>query len=197
MALSAIRTGSHASQIALLNHFHLSAATCKLEEYFGCFYSPTSRFLGTDATENWSAVEFYDYAKPHFDNGSGWTYVPRPDSRKFEVVSAPDGTPIFVTFDEILDVEAFGAEARGTGTMIFDSISKYWFIVQYHLSFPTPNELAHEICKKIANHSKKLQVKLSTEHSDAIAAELLAELKLEEAAAPLKSNSKKKKNGKS
>lgn len=197
MALSAIRTGSHTSQIALLNHFHLSAASSNLGEYFGCFYSPTSKFLGTDGTENWSAIEFYDYAKPHFDNGLGWTYVPRPDSRKFEVISALDGIPIFVTFDEILDVESFGAQARGTGTMIFDSSSKYWFIVQYHLSFPMPNELAHTLCKQIATHSKKLQAKLSNEQSDAIAAELLAELILEQAAVPVKSNCKKKKNGKS
>ena len=175
MALEALRTGRHATEVALLDRFHFSASESNITDYFGCFSSPTSRFLGTDATENWSALKFYDYAKPYFDDGSAWTYVPRANSRKFEHINNPDGTPLFVTFDELLDVAAFGATARGTGTMIFDQILQCWFIVSYHLSFPTPNSLAHEICQKISVYEKKMQVKDANDKSDAIAAELMAE----------------------
>jgi SnoaL-like domain len=200
MALSAIRSGNHLTQVGLLDHFHISASKSNLIEYFGCFNSPSSRFLGTDANENWSAIEFYDYAKPHFDAGAGWTYVPRTDSRKFEQICSDDGTCLFATFDELLDVKAFGAPARGTGSMIFDGSSKYWYLVSYHLSFPTPNELAHEICNKIAVFESKQKIKQSSDMADVVAAELLAEFEsnvnLEKNTVPNKSNAKNKKSGK-
>ena len=200
MAAAAVKTGRHFSQTALLDHFHMAAAEANLNDYFGCFYSISSRFLGTDATENWSALEFYDYCKPHFDAGSAWSYVPRITSRKFEHISSPDGTPLITTFDELLDVESFGATARGTGTVIFDKESKVWFVISYHLSFPTPNELAHEICKKISLFEKKSAAKLSNDRSDAVAAELLAEFEIdsinEKGDSSKKSKSKKKKEGK-
>ena len=66
--------------------------------------------------------------------------------------------------------------------------------------FPTPNELAHEICKKVSIFEKKCDAKVLNDQSDAVAAELLAELKLEEKSNKDKSNKsnlKKKKNGKS
>lgn len=200
MALSAIRSGHHLSQVGLLDHFHVSASKSNLIEYFGCFNSPSSRFLGTDATENWSAVEFYDYAKPHFDSGAGWTYVPRTESRKFEQICSDNGTCVFATFDELLDVKAFGAPARGTGSMIFDESSKYWYLLSYHLSFPTPNEIAHEVCNKIALYESKRKMKESNDMADVVAAELLAEfesgVQLEKNLIPNKSNTKNKKNGK-
>lgn len=201
MATAAVKTGKHLSPTALLDHFHLSAAKANLTEYFGCFHSTSSRFLGTDAMENWSALEFYDYCKPHFDAGSAWSYVPRQGTtRKYQNISSPTGAPLFVTFDELLDVESFGATARGTGTAIFDNESRHWFLVSYHLSFPTPNELAHEICKKISTFEKKSVAKSLSDHSDAVAAELLAEFEVnsvkEKNNPPHRSSVKKKKNGK-
>ena len=202
MAATAVRTGTHLSLVALLDNFHLAAAKANIIDYFGCFNSTSGRFLGTDAFENWTVLEFYEYCKPHFDAGSAWSYIPRPATRKFEQIDSPDGTPVFATFDELLDVKSFGATARGTGTAIYDVTSKYWFLVSYHLSFPTPNELAHEICKKISIFEKKAETRLLNAQSDAVAAELLAELVAELEVEQKndksnKSNTKKKKNGKS
>lgn len=197
MAEAAIRSARQDSIINVLDHFHSSAANAKLKEYFGCFDSPRSRFLGTDATENWSALEFWNYSKPHFDKGSAWTYIPRSKTRKIEQIDDFEGTPVFATFDELLDSSSFGATSRGTGTVIYDATLKCWFIVSYHLSFPTPNELAKDICKKILLFEKK---SLSND-ADAVAAELLAEYEISEKEPKQhggkKSESKKKGNGKS
>ena len=104
---------------------------------------------------------------------------------------------MFATFDELLDVKSFGATARGTGTAIFDVTSKFWFLVSYHLSFPTPNELAHEICKKISIFEKKSEMNSLNVAADAAAAELLAELEIEEKSDTSNKSKTKKKNGKS
>ena len=197
MAATVVGTGSHSSLVDLLDSFHSAAAKANIATYFGCFHSITSRFLGTDAAENWTVPEFYAYSKPHFDAGSAWTYVPRSASRKFEQIDLPDGTPVFATFDELLDVKSFGATARGTGTAIFDVSSKFWFLVSYHLSFPTPNELAHEICKKISIFEKKSEMNSLNVAADAAAAELLAELEIEEKSDTSSKSKTKKKNGKS
>ena len=65
---------------ALLDKFHERAAASDLEGYFRCF-APNARFLGTDATENWSVEEFRKYAEPPFRAGQGWKYVPDKSSR--------------------------------------------------------------------------------------------------------------------
>mmetsp|Transcript_7866 Transcript_7866/g.7929 ORF Transcript_7866/g.7929 Transcript_7866/m.7929 type:complete len:198 (+) Transcript_7866:53-646(+) len=197
MAEIAIRTARQDSIISLLNHFHSSATDANLKEYFGCFDSPRSRFLGTDALENWSVLEFWNYSKPHFDKGSAWTYIPRSNTRKIEQIDDFEGVPVFATFDELLDSSSFGATSRGTGTAIYDATLKCWFIVSYHLSFPTPNDLAVDICKKISSFEKK---SLSS-NADAVAAELLAEYEINEKEVNSnigkKSGSKKKGSGKS
>ena len=200
MAAQAIGSGAHLSLTDLLDHFHLSASNANILEYFGCFYSPSSRFLGTDAEENWNVLEFYEYSKPHFDAEAVWTYIPRKNTRKYEQINSPDGVPLFATFDELLDSESFGCTSRGTGTAIFDAALKYWFLISYHLSFPTPNDLAREICKKIDIFEKKNGPKVLN-RSDVVAAELLAEfendLKEKRRDNSKKSSSKKNKSGKS
>ena len=54
-----------------LNH---AAAMADFNQYFNLF-TPEAVFLGTDATEHWSKNDFMAYAKPHFDNGKGWTFT--------------------------------------------------------------------------------------------------------------------------
>ncbi len=94
------KISTYATVEALLDGFNRAAAQANLSEYFGCF-SSNGRFLGTDATENWTVEEFYSFSKPHFDGGKGWTYIPRPSSRKISIQSAPDGSPVFASFDEV------------------------------------------------------------------------------------------------
>jgi hypothetical protein len=89
----------------LLDQFHLGAKTANLDLYFGCFFNLQSRFLGTDKDENWDVAEFYEFSKPHFLSGNGWTFTPIEGKRKFEVWN----NKTFATFDELLESESFEA----------------------------------------------------------------------------------------
>lgn len=174
----------------LLESFHTSASNADLAKYFGCF-DKAGRFLGTDATENWDAIEFYKFCKPHFAKGSGWTYVPVAGSRKVTHFTSADGTPNFCTFDEILFNDSFGT-CRGSGSLIFNQSTSSWLVAAYHLSFPVPNDIAGEVTATLKAADPSLKSKLA----DQAAAQLLAELELEDAPEKSKSKSSKKKKGK-
>lgn len=160
---------------ALLDAFHLAAATSDLGAWCGCFQNGSSRFLGTDRGENWSAQEAHDEFAPHFrSNKCAWRYVPI-GTRKVVLLSST-----MAVFDESLISESFICTCRGTGTLL--SIDGCWFIAQYHLSFNVPNEIAKETCRKIADFEV-----MST--ADKVLDELCAE---EDAATAGKSKSGKK-----
>jgi hypothetical protein len=76
------------------------------------------------------------------------------DSRKIDYFPSAS-SPILATFDELLEARSFGCTARGTGSIVFDSATNKWLIIHYYLSFPVPNDLAKDICKKIGMFEKK------------------------------------------
>jgi len=176
--------GQYEDPVSCLDAFHAAAAAADLSAYFGCFLNESSRFLGTDGAENWTAGEFYNYSAPHFRSGKGWTYLPRKESRKIDVIynEAVEATGTvfgaFATFDEILDHATFGT-CRGSGTLTYSLQKKSWLIVAYHLSFPTPNEIATEICATIAKFEQGKKLSNASAASEQAAAELLAQLDLE------------------
>lgn len=141
-------TSSIEAEVAkVLDAFHQAAASSDFEGYFSYFSTTQeARFLGTDVSENWTLDEFRSYAKPHFNSGNGWVY--RPLKRKINYLSS---SPTAISwFDESLQSEKWGT-ARGTGVMVLEE--KSWKILQYHMSFPTPNELAEDITSMISTHS--------------------------------------------
>ena len=131
--------------IKVLDGFHQAAASADGDKYFSLL-SDDAVFLGTDATERWSKVEFYDYAKPYFSKGKGWTYDPRDR----HVVFSPAGQVAW--FDELLDNENYG-ECRGSG--VLQLIDGEWLISQYHLTIPVPNALAAEIAERVSKLNNK------------------------------------------
>ncbi|CAM9135250.1 unnamed protein product, partial [Ectocarpus fasciculatus] len=136
----------------LLDNFHKYAATGDFDKYFAC-YHPNGRFLGTDKTENWKVPEFMAFSRPHFTLGtSAWTFIPEPGSRKCDIFQGSGGCATFATFDEQLQSESFKTTARGTGSLIWDGAAGKWLITQYHLSFPIPNDLAHDMCATIGRY---------------------------------------------
>lgn len=150
--------------VSLLDKFHASAAIGDFDEYFACFH-PNGRFLGTDKTENWVVPDFMVFSRPHFTLGtSAWTFVPIPESRKCDCYNGSHTT--FATFDEHLQSASFGTTARGTGSAIWNEDTGKWLITQYHLSFPIPNDLAHDMCKKIGNYEKSLGMSVGVVASD-------------------------------
>lgn len=179
---------AHTSVELLLDCFNRAAAEANLVEYFGCF-AQNGRFLGTDATENWSVDEFYAYSKPHFDIGKGWTYVPRLASRNINIQYGPDGSPLFASFDELLDSPSFKATCRGSGTAVYSPSSKSWLVFSYHLTFPTPNDIAKKLCLEIAAFEKEANNKVKAADASKNEEELLAMLDKEK-----KKNKDKNKN---
>ncbi len=126
---------SQAELSGILDDFHDAAAKADYERYFS-HWSPASVFLGTDATERWVGQEFRDYAKKRFDTGKGWTY--RAHDRHISM--APDQQAGF--FDELVTNEKYGT-CRGSG--VFRKLEGRWWLMQYNLSIPVPNELAERI----------------------------------------------------
>ena len=116
-----------------LDRFHAAASNADFDAYFGAFTSD-GVFLGTDATERWTIEEFKAYCKPYFDQGKGWTYLPR--QRHIRV----NGNVAWA--DEVLENEKYGL-CRGTAYLIHDP-SRGWLISRYSLAFLIPNDVAAE-----------------------------------------------------
>ena len=128
-----------------LNSFHQAAASADGNKYFALL-AEDAVFLGTDATERWSKVQFFGYAEPYFSKGKGWTYRPRDR----HVTFSAEGQVAW--FDELLDNDKYG-ECRGTGVLEF--IDGEWLISQYHLTIPVPNALAAEMAERIRRHNSE------------------------------------------
>lgn len=125
-----------------LDGLHDAAARADSAAYFDLF-TPSARFIGTDATERWSLEQFRAYAMPYFSQGRGWTYRPRD-----RVVSVlPIECRCVASFDERLDNASYG-ETRGSGVLI--RTAEGWKIDQYVLSFAVPNEAAKDVVALIA-----------------------------------------------
>ena len=120
---------------AVLDEFHAAAAAGDWTRYFALM-SDQGVFLGTDAGERWPKAEFQRYAA----QSRGWVYYPK--ERHIDIT--PDGNSAW--FDELLDSVSYGT-SRGTGVLIKTEAG--WRIVQYHLTFPIPNDLARDITDQI------------------------------------------------
>jgi ketosteroid isomerase-like protein len=118
-----------------LDQFHAAASRADFDAYFGAFTSD-GVFLGTDATERWTVEEFKAYCKPYFDQGKGWTYLPR----ERHICVDASGTGAWV--DEVLENEKYGM-CRGTAYLVRDQAGA-WKVARYSLAFLIPNDVAAE-----------------------------------------------------
>jgi endonuclease/exonuclease/phosphatase family metal-dependent hydrolase len=123
----------------VLDDWHAAAAAADAERYFGHF-TPDGVFMGTDATERWTAAEFREWARPYFERGRAWSFK----AVKRHVV-VRDG---IAWFDEELDTPNLGP-CRGTGTLVLDDAG-VWRIAHYNLSIPIPNPIADDVVEMVA-----------------------------------------------
>jgi ketosteroid isomerase-like protein len=123
----------------VLDDFHDAASKADFQRYFS-HWTERSVFLGTDARERWVGAEFEVFAKPYFDQGKGWIYVPR--NRRIEF--SPDLATAW--FDELLMNQKLGT-CRGSG--VLERRGDGWKVMQYNLSIQVPNDLAEEFAGKI------------------------------------------------
>ncbi len=137
--LSANEPGDPKREIAAaLDDFHDAASKADGTRYFDHF-APEAVFLGTDSTERWTLEEFRAFARPYFDQGKGWTYVPK----ERHITLGPANT---AWFDELLENESYGT-CRGSGVLV--RVDGAWKIAQYNLSIPIPNDLAKQVVTMI------------------------------------------------
>lgn len=123
----------------VLDAFHAAAAAADLARYRAQMTDDVV-FLGTDASERWQGQAFFEFARPHFESGRGWTY--RVRSRRVQV-SPEIGV---AWFDETLDNDKLGL-CRGSGVLLRESGA--WKIAQYNLSMPVPNEMIEKVARAI------------------------------------------------
>lgn len=129
---------------AVLDDFHDAASKADFDRYFS-HWTDSSVFLGTDDWERWVGREFRDFARPHFENGKGWTYAPR-DRR---VSLSADGSVAW--FDELLTHAKLGT-CRGSGVLA--NVGGQWKVMQYNLSVPIPNAIVEGVAERIAEHRR-------------------------------------------
>jgi len=122
-----------------LDAFHDAAARSDFSAYSGLMTREVV-FLGTDATERWQGDVFRAFARPYFDEGKGWTYLPQ--ERHVDVMPG-DKTALF---DELLSHSRLGT-CRGSGVMVLDGTQ--WKVAQYNLSVPIPNALVEGVAQDI------------------------------------------------
>ena len=130
---------------AVLTAFHAAAASADGKTYFSLL-ADDAIYIGTDASERWTAEEFKAFAEPYFSKGRGWTY----SVTERNIVIAPGQTVAW--FDEMLVNETYGV-CRGTGVLVEED--GLWRIAQYHLTFPIPNNLSREFTQRIKEHDKQ------------------------------------------
>ncbi len=92
----------------LLDDWHTAAANADQQSYFD-FIADDGIYIGTDATENWTKTEFFEWSKPYFENGKAWSFT--ANSRNI-YISEND---MFVWFDELL--YSGKATLRGSGVL--------------------------------------------------------------------------------
>lgn len=125
-----------------LDDWHLAASEANFERYFSHFASDSAIFMGTDATERWTAEEFEEWAKPYFDEGEAWDFT----AVERYVYLSDEGNTAW--FDESLDTPNLGP-ARGSGVLL--KKQNKWKIAHYNLSIPIPNAIVDTVVKQIDN----------------------------------------------
>jgi len=130
---------------ATLTDFHRAAEEADAERYFS-YFAKDAVFLGTDASERWTARELRTLLEPVFARGEKRKTVPGETN----VTVADDGH--LAWFDQRLESERWG-EMRGTG--VLRKADGRWKIVQYVWSFPVPNELVPELTERFREFRAK------------------------------------------
>ncbi|HEX8563860.1 MAG TPA: nuclear transport factor 2 family protein [Flavobacterium sp.] len=121
----------------VLDNWHKAAAQAKSDTYFGLM-TDDARFIGTDATENWSVPEFKAFAKPYFDTGRAWDFK----AVERNIFFSSDAKTAW--FDELLDT--WMKICRGSGVMQKQKDGS-WKIAHYVLSITIPNDNSLEVIK--------------------------------------------------
>ncbi len=135
----------HAEVGAMLDAWHAAAAAADENAYFSLFADDASIFMGTDATERWTAPEFRAWAKPYFDRGRAWSFKV---AERHTYTSADESV---AWFDEVLETPNMGP-CRGTGVAV--KRDGRWKVAHYNLTVPVPNAILDKVVAMVAEELK-------------------------------------------
>jgi len=131
----------HLNQI--IDNWHHAAANGGQQAYFN-FMSDDAIYIGTDATENWTKDEFFEWSKLHFESGKTWDFT----AIERNLYLSEDKS--FAWFDEQLKYS--GGTLRGSGILATEKNS--WKLKHYVLSLPVPNDKFKEVVKIIKDEEE-------------------------------------------
>jgi hypothetical protein len=123
---------------AFVDAWHDDAANARLA-YFDKI-AKDGVYIGTDKTELWRRDEFRQWAKPHFERKSAWSFK----ATRRNVYFSPDKSIIW--FDELLDTPNMGP-CMASG--VIRKTANGFEIVHYQLSMAVPNEVAGKVTRLI------------------------------------------------
>ncbi len=129
----------------VLNNFHQAAANANYKQYMSLL-ADDAIYMGTDSSERWNKTQFSAFVKPYFSQGKGWLYQP------IDRHITPTQVENIVFFDELLENKNYG-RCRGSGLLI--NTEQGWKILQYNLSIPLPNAIAHDVVESIKDFRTK------------------------------------------
>lgn len=112
-----------------MNIWHKAAAEADSAMYFSLMTENT-RFMGTDASENWTKQAFINFTMPHFNKGNGW------DFKAFDRHWFYNSDSTVAWFDERLNT--WMGECRGSGVVLLENNESK--IAQYNLAVTIANE---------------------------------------------------------
>lgn len=130
----------------LIDKWHSAAANVDQKTYFDIL-EEGAIFIGTDATENWSKEEFFEWATPHFNSGKAWSFEATTRNLYFSDDSN------LAWFDEQLKYS--DGMLRGSGILI--KKENDWKIKHYVLSLPVPNEKYSDVLNVINSNEDILK----------------------------------------
>lgn len=124
---------------SLIDRWHRAAATADEDTFFGLL-APDGVYIGTDATEHWSADRMAVWAQPYFERETAWAFTPY-DRHLF---LSDDGQ--YAWWDELL--ETWMGPCRGSGVLRRNAAGE-WRIAHYHLSVTVPNERINDFLRTL------------------------------------------------
>ncbi len=142
---------------AVLDRFYQTASTGDFDGYFDLFHED-GVFLGTDGGERWTVAEFKKFARPHFKDGTAWSFEPKTQN----VTLGPSGR--FAWFDEVLESKSYGV-CRGSGVAI--RTESGWKIGQYNLTVPIPNDLLRDFVARIRGETQVTRI-IAVRHAEKV-----------------------------
>lgn len=122
---------------SLISRWHEAAATADEEVFFGSMLNE-GIYIGTDASELWTAGEMAEWAAPYFERDTAWAFTPYDRHLYFD----ESGTTAW--WDELL--ETWMGVCRGSGVAVRNEQGE-WKLAHYHLSVTIPNEKIQDFIK--------------------------------------------------